>query len=1263
MIFQRSKVALFAMANCALIAALLAVPSTLALEPRRRTITELPRGPEGPAARGTTSAADRDIPDTAARIDRHTGERIRSPLELLDEARLLGDARLSLERLRQLAVSYPDARQLSGPIRTLEAELSTPAPAPLDDPRNQRLLGEALDVVALTDTIVSLYGDDGIARATEQFFQRDEWPAAMRTALAPPADAMADQERHAIAGGRTDLRRFVDVAQKFEDAGRGRARVRWLLRGLRRYPGAAQIGRHLTRVLIGDGQLPAAWAVSQHSLRFKPTDPDYWKRRATLAGWLGKPAAEANALEQILARAIDDDDSIRHRLLALYDFIGEPGRAVPHALVMAERAGETAETERAIHLALTSGMPDQAFELLDYLIQEQPDTVRWREMAVDLALQDLRLDRAIAELRSLHTLEADVVYEERLEHLYRMTNRVEDLADLLEARLQRLPYDKGTWVELLQLRTGLRQDARVQQLLVRLGGLDLAPEQFFERFRQFERAGVPGLGERALEMARTGDMPDTIVADVLDQLRPFLRRERFRTIAQELLDRHGYDGASRGFRLELVDALPTAPERAVAARELFYAFPEDQQLLRAWIDRAAWAGDSDAESEARGALLERAPQDDANRARLAELLEASERYDAALPHWRFLAEKDGLRSTATSRLITALYAVEDIDRAMAWTEARAAHPDAPVEEIAQVGEQLFGMARFDQAALFFQQVLVRDPAHPTARLRQGQILSWNGAPHRAVALLQQHLTANPGDARGEHLLAEALWATERLQRARHHFRRSIVGLRAITPQTDELQSMVAHALARVGRADEAVPIRERLVEASPDAIGLRLDLAELLLDLERTEEAAPHVERALADAPDDARALRIAAAFFSRTKAHGQACAVLTRRLELHGPDAGAFAQLGASHEKLADWPRALRAYQDWLRLQPDSLHAAAAAQRVGDLAADVGIASTGWRAVGDDRHAWFSVGTSLRTEDDHRAELRLSALHFEGRAAAIDDATRVATSDIGVLDVALDGPVDRVRRFGGGLSFLLDAPGDLPVSGWLEVTARHTPPQPSYSLRLYANELIDGPGAAIALAGRRHGAQLQAYDEFTAGWWAGADTKLEALQIDTPQQGTVHDGNAQLELSLGHTIRPSEQAIASGFTPTRVHSGPVSPVLLDSPDYDEPWLLQAWGSLQSAWLLERRLQHQMPISARYHYAIVAGRADRQLCEGLGTSLLAHVGHELREGTSIWGVDWGMTWRPRPAWELTLRASIGEALGRTDDSSLYGVQAQLVTRW
>ena len=69
------------------------------------------------------------------------------------------------------------------------------------------------------------------------------------------------------------------------------------------------------------------------------------------------------------------------------------------------------------------------------------------------------------------------------------------------------------------------------------------------------------------------------------------------------------------------------------------------------------------------------------------------------------------------------------------------------------------------------------------------------------------------------------------------------------------------------------------------------------------------------------------------------------------------------------------------------------------------------------------------------------------------------------------------------------------------------------------------------------------------------------------------------------------------------------------------------------------------------------------MARAFGLSTTGYAGIDTNRGSSVYGLEAGVTWRPAFGTEVTLAGSHGAALGRSDGSHDRQLHLQVVLRW
>ncbi len=659
--------------------------------------------------------------------DRQTGAPIPDAWHRLQEARATGDAASTLAALRRLAASLPAAQLVVRAAELMARELEplqlAPVPAP---PTSAPELAAGLAAAA----------DDRTGDAVEGFFGESARGVGA-------VDARAAELHRRIGSARPpSLGELLALAAEFGRRGRQRAEWRWLVRAFAAYPESAVAVDALLDGLIAHGRLDAALALCEQAAAGRDDDERYQRRRARLGAWLGRAQVEASALEHLVQRTQDAGD--RGRLVEIYTFVGEPQKALPHAIALADGAAAIAEAEAAATSAFAAGYVEAGLDMLTRAAARAVDPTPWLRRLAEFALQDLRVDRVATELERIAAFDP-AADDRQLEALYRRLDRPEALAELLQRRLPRTPEDRRLWDEVVALRFALGDEPLARMLMTEREVALADPAAFLQQLPAELRSQAADARRQALSLALAGESQGTIVGDVLDRLRPFLQLPEFRAAAEALLARHKDDPRSKPMRIDLLDFGRTPVQAVQAAADLAASYPDDAEIVQLWIDRASWADLPRAQCEARTRLLALRPEDRANRHALAELCDLAGERPRAIELWRDLVRDEGTQSAAAPHLVDALFAAGAEPEALALLQHLADDPAATVAQRLQAAEELFFRRGYDRAKVLYASVLNSEPDQPLALLRLGQVHAWTNDPRAARPFFERRLAVSAAD--------------------------------------------------------------------------------------------------------------------------------------------------------------------------------------------------------------------------------------------------------------------------------------------------------------------------------------------------------------------------------------------------------------------------------------------------------------------------------------------------------------------------------------
>lgn len=1196
-----------------------------------------------------------------AGVDRHTGKQVwltpRTASQLLGAARRTGAAPAARDKILEFIDGVPDPYAARIKLAVFEAELQERTAPELHPFRDEivadivraeaaereldRTLTEMRDMHKLVHLLQELEADNAVGAATDAFFSGGKPPESFankqleqRVRTWAPADANAAYTLHGFRIGslepEVDVYRLV--AHGYRAADRTRGRMRWLLRGLVKFPNDANLHRELKQAYLEHGRQREVFAVVGAELHRFRDEPETWMEREQLARWMGLHDQRIHAVGRLAE--LTGDPKWAAELVEIYSYRGRPEKALPYAVQLAENEQTAEAFERPVELALASMQVDEAFRLLERAAGLSDNPREWRERIVEYALQDLRYDRALHELENLHETYPDAGYEVQLEGLYRRRDMRAELADLLEERWRRESDDDELFMEIVGLHTSLGREDRVHDLMRQRLAEEEDLDGLLFKIPVYQAAGIDG-AERLRELAAEQQLTPEQVQSVLDSLTALLdTSETLRAAALVLARRYREHPAARPMRLELIERMPTPEARAGGARQLAAEEPGDPDAVRVWVERSAWAGLLKDEIEARRAFVLLRPQDLENRRSLADLLEADGRSGEAGEHWAVLAEAEGPTSDAALRLVGSLFTAGKLAEAIAWLEQRANDPDATNEDRSRIAEELFGIEQPDRAAPFYRAILGREPDHVLALLRLGQIRSWGSDPRGAIPYLERRLKVTDEDAgMVRYLLGEAYWSIQDREQALRIHEAALPDLLLAT-RTPDTETMIAKILVRLGRVEEAEPIYDEVIANEPRNVHLILDYADAMVAAGRLEKARAILERARAIEPKHARLLRLDAEILVKEKRYGESAEVYREALRLYGSDAGLEAGLGYALELGGSWGDAVGAYGRSLVLQPGNLDVE---RSLADLFEHVGNrVSVGarWSFIGEDYAIEIPAEISFAFRDSRdRLTLGAGAGFFSGRAAVVANGTVPVEDRIVSLRASFASRFNLRNEWAVGLEGYPGAAGDFPLGGWGSLLLQGLEPSRTLGVRVGVHELLRAPTASVGLGGRRTGISVEGSRDLGRRWFAGAGATLESLSLDPTGRDSVTDGRFLANLSAGYRLSTAEPRVDLYFN--------YNPVRL---------------------LGNQELAALIPIGERFDY-LTAGVRLSSGRPRLRWLVSVYAGVDAHSDDNIWGVVGDLVYRPGARFELRFGGEAGSAFGRSSTEIGATLRFAAVWRW
>jgi len=1218
-------------------------------------------------------------------LDRYTGKQVlivRTIADAYHEARFTGNARLALAKVSHRVRQFPGNAVLIELKAVLEGELaSVTDPPPPDHPdlaaveaereraskareELRRRVGERVTKEALFALLSDLEADEACAASVETYFQPLVRLRAGQEVAPDRPDEIAARTLAALESTESapGPELFLEVASSFRAHTRTRARARWLLRAYGALPDIAAVRDPLVQYYLEQGRLMEAFLVIGVALQGTPDDVELWQLRARLAGWLSLPHQEAEAQRALLAAG--ESEEIHRRLITLYDYIGRPQDAIPHARAVTRNSNDPKQLEWPVRLALDGGQVGRALGLYEELARESDDPAYWREKIVEVAWADMRVELVLEQLELLRRLHPDRDYEQRLEGVLRRRNMRARLVKLLEERLLRTPDDERLESELLSLHSGLGNHDAVRAILRRRLDRVTDPLAFFSQLSLYRAMKLQGLPARARAMIAAPELTEQDVPAVLYHLTPLDKDPKWRGVLVAFALRFARHPQARHYLLTVVDAGATGKDRSSAAEKLALDHLDDRELHTAWIQRASWAGEIESEIRAREAWVERDPQDDANREALADLYAAVNRPADAVVQWRFLTRKQGVESKAVLRLIDVLFATGEIDEAIGWLEQRATLPNTSIEDRLFVAEQLFSSALFDRALRFYMAVLDHDPDHALSLLRAGQVRSWTNDPRGAIPFFEKRLDVSDEEvAEVRFYLGESHWAVREDEAGKRYHEAALEELEAKEERTITQNVMVAKILTRFGRVEEARPIFERVLKAAPKNVDLVLDYADAMIAIRNTSKARELVLRAQELAPQASRTMRTDGKVAVLERRYADGARILAESIELYGPEAGVESELGQAHELAGDWTRARGAYERSLALQPDNRDVEEAFGRMADSLARILHAGFDVRRAGDDKvfGAWAAASTIWKNERT-RLAAGFGITSYTGRAQAVDAGLTDLSEMVATVRVTAFRRIATEGTAALGVEVFPGAPGDAPVGVWAGAALRSNDPFRMLAARVHYHTLLDDPAAAVALGGRSTGIQVRAEGDIGRNLWAAVDAEYRLLSLDSP---SAEDAHFRGSASLGWRIIKGDLRVGERFGIDRsTLPGLLGPDIFGDPSETRGPLVSVWATYQAFRLLgDQELASLLPIGTSFDYLTVAARADFHVSDGVGAKIEGYFGEELQSGEFIAGLGGGVSWRPTREMEVTAIAGLGQAFGRSESELSFHLRIGFSYRW
>jgi tetratricopeptide (TPR) repeat protein len=256
-----------------------------------------------------------------------------------------------------------------------------------------------------------------------------------------------------------------------------------------------------------------------------------------------------------------------------------------------------------------------------------------------------------------------------------------------------------------------------------------------------------------------------------------------------------------------------------------------------------------------------------------------------------------------------------------------------VPALVHLGEVLLAGNRADEAEAVLRQALGGETAEPgsaAAAAALGEVALSRRQYREAVRQLEAALAAAPEADRLHHPLAMAYRGLGEIDKAREHLAKAgRVGVRPADPLTDELEQLrqgeTAHLLRgrvafRFGRFPDAVAELRKAIQARPDSVPARINLAAALMQTGDRKGSEEQLREALKLAPGNGTAhynLGLLLAQDGRAADPAEAAGHLEEAARIDPKDGAAHLELAQVLEKVGKTAEALAHYEQAVGLLP----------------------------------------------------------------------------------------------------------------------------------------------------------------------------------------------------------------------------------------------------------------------------------------------------------------------------------------------------------
>ncbi|BAY24509.1 family 2 glycosyl transferase [Calothrix sp. NIES-2100] len=239
-------------------------------------------------------------------------------------------------------------------------------------------------------------------------------------------------------------------------------------------------------------------------------------------------------------------------------------------------------------------------------------------------------------------------------------------------------------------------------------------------------------------------------------------------------------------------------------------------------------------------------------------------------------------------------------------------------ELLQLAIENHRANRLEQAEMIYHQVLETQPDHPEALYRLGTIAQQRGNLLQAEELLNAALAAQPQ-------LFPAWFSLGNLQQAQGKLAAAVVAYQqaiALKPDAAPIYNNLGYTFQQQGQLDEAVSCYQKALEIQPNCTEAEVNLGNILHSqgklLAEQKSYYEQLNQQLAMERETAGDWQIAAAYYQKA-------------VELNPDNGELYLKLGRVYQQQKDFPGAIAAYRQGLKLlNPHYAQAVAAYQEAG---------------------------------------------------------------------------------------------------------------------------------------------------------------------------------------------------------------------------------------------------------------------------------------------------------------------------------------------